>query len=270
MTMKANLSKASVKRQAKLLAQFLQEDGIPIQHSRALEAMARCHGFRDWRTADAALPDDATEATAPVVQHPTDSDSMIVPEASRTEAALVLFSPELARIVARQIHMLDRAIANFVCASVGHPPPSDHWTTFKPSKPSLYPGVAEFRDLGTKDAALLVEFYDTVNEIEDIVTQLRESETVWDVNVWNGLMQRVQHSVSMGVVAVERFCPSRQNNTSMPAAGTLTERASKSTANMQSALVAHIDRFNARAAANAPQAAGAHRARGGGRGFGVR
>ena len=161
--------------------------------------------------------------------------------------------------MAGQIHMLDRTIANFICASVGHTPPGDHWTTFKPSKPSLYPGVAEFRDLGTTDAALLVEFYDTVNEIEDLVNRWRESETVWDVNVWNVLMQRVQHSVATGVVAVERFCPSRQYNTSMPAAGNLIERASKSTASMQLVLAAHIERFNARASADA--AAKAHGSR---------
>jgi hypothetical protein len=68
------------------------------------------------------------------------------------------------------------------------------------------------------------------------------------VNVWNYLMQVVHRSVSSGILAAERFCPSREYNATMPAAGTLVERAITSTASMQSALAAHIDRFNAWAA----------------------
>jgi hypothetical protein len=85
------------------------------------------------------------------------------------EAARGIFSPELARILAQQIHILDRAIANFICASVGNPQPTDHWSTFKPWRPSLYPAAAEFRDLAGEDAALLVEFYDSLNEIDDLI-----------------------------------------------------------------------------------------------------
>jgi hypothetical protein len=176
--------------------------------------------------------------------------NMTATQASRAEAARKLFAPELARILVQQIHIFDRTIANFICASAGHPQPTDHWTTFKPWKPSLYPGTAEFRDIASEDATLLVEFYDSLNEIDDLIKGWRESETVWDVNVWNYLMQKAQHSVSVGILAADRFCPSRQYNSTMPAAGNLAERATISTTTMRSALAAHIDRFNARAAAN--------------------
>jgi hypothetical protein len=173
----------------------------------------------------------------------TDSAIMTAEQASRAEAALGFFAPELARILAQQIHIFDRAIVNFVCASAGNPQPTDHWTTFRPWKPTLYPATAEVRDLANKDAALLVEFYDSLNEIDDLIKGWRESETVWDVNVWNYLMQKVHQSVSAGVLAAERFCPSRQYNATMPAAGTLVERATISKASMRSALAAYIDRF---------------------------
>jgi hypothetical protein len=136
-----------------------------------------------------------------------DSAAMTAAQASRALAALGIFAPELARILAQQIHIFDRAIVNFICASAGNPPPTDHWTTFRPWKPNLYPGTAEFRELANEDAALLVEFYDSPNEIDDLVRGWRESETVWDVNVWNYLMQKVHHSVSAGVLAAECFCP---------------------------------------------------------------
>lgn len=173
-------------------------------------------------------------------------------QAADSDLVLAFFAPELARILAQQVHIFDRAIVNFVSASVGHPQPTDHWTTFRPWKPTLYPATASFRDLASEDAALLVEFYDSLNEIDDLIKGWRDSETVWDVNVWNYLMQKVQHSVSLGVQAAKRFCPSRQYNATMPATGTLIDQATRSVASMRSALTAHIDRFNARASANSP------------------
>lgn len=121
--MQMQLSKPVVKRQAKLLSDFLQQDGIPIKHSRALEAMARCHGFRDWRTAEASLPDTAGSASAPETR-PIESIGAVAPRNSRADDAREIFVPELARILANQIHVLDRVIVNFSCASAG-PPPAD-------------------------------------------------------------------------------------------------------------------------------------------------
>lgn len=174
--------------------------------------------------------------------HPVDRTRT---EHSPDETALVLFAPELARLLARQIHVLDRAIANFISASVGRPQPLDHWTTFRPWKPRLYRNAAEFRDLLPGDAALLAEFFEGLAEIDDHVMSWQESATTWDFNVWNFLMQKIASNVSSGLRAAERFCPGRQYDSTMPASGTLCERAQVSTLHMQAALEAHIRRRSA-------------------------
>lgn len=193
-------------------------------------------------------PPSATPDSARSAAHVSDSDLV-----------LTFFAPELARILAQQIHIFDRAIVNFVCVSTGNSQPTDHWTTFRPWKPALYPATASFRDLANEDAALLVEFYDSLNEIDDLIQGWRESETIWDVNVWNYLMQKVQHSVSLGAKAAERFCPTRQYSATMPATGTLIDQATRSIASMRGALAAHLDRFNARATAKSASTNRNHR-----------
>ncbi|MDH6167120.1 hypothetical protein M2282_002269 [Variovorax boronicumulans] len=163
------------------------------------------------------------------------------------DTALALFVPELARLLARQVYVLDRAVANFICSSAGQPPPSDHWTTFRPWKPLLYRSAAQTRDLAPADAALLAEFFESLAEIDDLVMGWQEGATVWDVNVWNFLMQKIERSVVAGLRAAERFCPDRQYDTTMPASGTLRARAEVSASNVRAALDAHIRRYTANA-----------------------
>ena len=170
------------------------------------------------------------------------SGSPPVPD-NRSDVALGVFAPELARILAQQIHVLDRAMANFICSSAGQPLPNDLRSTFRPWKPVLYPSAAEFRDLSGSDAASLVEFYDSLNRIEDSLRSWEDGELPWDTNLWNVLMQTVEHSVQAGLAAVDRFCPGRAYSPTMPAAGTLAERAAMSSQHMKTALEAHIARF---------------------------
>lgn len=64
-----NSSVLSLKSQAKALRIYLAEEGMEISHSKALEAISRAHGYRDWNTASAILSqkqDD--EYTASVVK----------------------------------------------------------------------------------------------------------------------------------------------------------------------------------------------------------
>ena len=161
---------------------------------------------------------------------------------STSHTALALLSPELARLLARQIYVLDRAVVNFVCSSAGQPQPPDHWTTFRPWKPRLYRGTPEFRDLAPRDAAMLAEFFENLAEIDDLVMGWQDSATPWDANVWNFLMQKIERSVASGLRAAERFCPDRQYDSTMSASGTLRERAQASAAGMQAALEAHLRR----------------------------
>lgn len=51
------LSAQTLKSEAKALREERAKSGQPITHSAALEEIARAHGFRDWNTARATLPD---------------------------------------------------------------------------------------------------------------------------------------------------------------------------------------------------------------------
>lgn len=50
-------SAQTLKAEAKELRESRANIGQPMTHSEALEHIARAHGFRDWNTARAALPD---------------------------------------------------------------------------------------------------------------------------------------------------------------------------------------------------------------------
>jgi hypothetical protein len=50
-------SVSTLKSEAKALREERAKAGTPIGHSAALEAVAHQHGYRDWNTAAAALPD---------------------------------------------------------------------------------------------------------------------------------------------------------------------------------------------------------------------
>lgn len=52
-----NLTAQSLKAEAKLLREDRARAGTPITHGAALEIVSREHGFRDWNTARAALPE---------------------------------------------------------------------------------------------------------------------------------------------------------------------------------------------------------------------
>mgnify|MGYP001021077428 CR=1 FL=1 len=50
-------SARTLKSEAKALREERARAGQPITHGAALEEVARAHGYRDWNTARAALPD---------------------------------------------------------------------------------------------------------------------------------------------------------------------------------------------------------------------
>lgn len=171
---------------------------------------------------------------------------------ARAAAAREFLSPELARILTQQLFIFDRAIVNFLCASTESLAPGDHWTTFLPSNPSLYPTATEIRDLPKEDATLLAEFYDSLHGIENMVSRWHDAETLWDMNMWNVLMQSAGDNVKMGVKAVERFCPTRQYSPLMPASGSLIERARVSMNIMQRTMAAHLERWTKKMAPPPP------------------
>ena len=50
-------STATLKAEAKALRAELALGGTPISHGAALEAVAHAHGYRDWNTASASIPE---------------------------------------------------------------------------------------------------------------------------------------------------------------------------------------------------------------------
>ena len=47
----------TLKSEAKALREERARDGAPLNHGQALEEVSRRHGYRDWNTASAALPE---------------------------------------------------------------------------------------------------------------------------------------------------------------------------------------------------------------------
>ena len=159
------------------------------------------------------------------------------------EAARVYFTPELARIVAQQIHVLERLVPNFSMASVGKPMPQvETWESFRPGRPVLYPTAVQFRDLSEADATSLINFYDSVHGIAEMIDTWIETKTPQEVNSWNVLMQTVHNSLNVGEIAVRRLCPERQLSPIMPASGTLIQNIERTCSMVQTALTAHLSR----------------------------
>ena len=159
------------------------------------------------------------------------------------EAACVYFTPELARIVAQQIHVLGRLVPNFTMASVGKPMAQvETWEAFRPGRPVLYPSAAQFRDLSEADATSLINFYDSVHGIAETINTWIETKTPQDVNSWNVLMQTVDNSLKVGEIAVQRFCPERWLSPIAPASGTLIQNIERTNPMVQKALAAHLSR----------------------------
>ncbi|MFX1716740.1 hypothetical protein [Paraburkholderia sp. A1RO-5L] len=165
--------------------------------------------------------------------------------ARRMEAARIYFTPELARVAAQHVHILDRLGANFISTSMNYKPPGDPLTTFRPRKPLLYPLAPQFRDLSEADATLLVEFYDASLGIAEIVNSWIEGKTVIDFNAYNVLLQEAQNSLKLAKAAVASFCPDRQYSAIMPASGTLADRIQKAIAQADVAMQGHADRAEA-------------------------
>lgn len=166
-----------------------------------------------------------------------------IAEERRLEAARIYFAPELARIIAQQIHVLGRLVPNFTMASVGKPMPQvETWESFRPARPVLYPAAVQFRDLSEADATSLINFYDSVHGIAEMIDSWVEIKTPQDVNSWNVLMQTVQNSLNIGKIAVQRFCPEGQLSPIAPASGTLIQGIVRADSMVQMALTAHLSR----------------------------
>jgi hypothetical protein len=177
-----------------------------------------------------------------VTERNRDASEKVAAERRRT-AARAYFAPELGRIIAQQIHILERLVPNFIMASVGEPMPQvETWESFRPQQPVLYPKADQFKDLSEADAVLLINFYDSVHGISETLNKWIETKQPQEVNAWNVLMQTVQNNLSVGEIAVQRFCPEMKLSPIMPASGTLNHHIERSLFATQQALAAHLAR----------------------------
>ncbi len=138
---------------------------------------------------------------------------------------------------------LSRMVPNFVSASVGRAMPQiEGWAFFFPRRPVLYPAPIQFKDLAQDDATALIDFYDSLQGISELIEQWLRGEAVQDVNHWNVLMQTVEKSLGFGNAAVKRFCPDQPSSPIVPAAGSLKDALARESDHVRKALAGHLER----------------------------
>jgi hypothetical protein len=147
--------------------------------------------------------------------------------------ARATFVPELERMFRRQVQILDRVLVNFYVTGndmVGaHETirPGDTWESLRPVQTRLFPHAAVYRDLSVSDAELLAEFYGAVSEVADLIEHWAGTVALTEYNAWNVLMHKVQHSLRMGELAVQKLCPDRAYDATSPAGGSLLSQSQR-------------------------------------------
>jgi hypothetical protein len=72
-----------------------------------------------------------------------------------------------------------------------------------------------------------------------------------EYNAWNVLMHKVQHSLKFGEVAVQKLCPDRAYDATMPAVGNLLSQSQRVLAAAENARNVFITKFEASQASKA-------------------
>lgn len=151
----------------------------------------------------------------------------VPPVPNRELKARAVFIPELERVSRRMVQILDRVVVNYSAtarAIVEKPsstPTGETWESLKPVSPRLFPDAAPYHDLKASDAQLLSEFYGAVSEVDDLVEHWSGNMALTDYNAWNVLMHKVQHGLRLAAIAVQKLCPERAFDATVPTGGTL-------------------------------------------------
>lgn len=90
-----------------------------------------------------------------------------------------------------------------------------------------------------------MKFYDSLQEISDILDDWADRQPTTDVNMWNALMHKVRNKLSIGAEAIGRFCPDREYDAASPASGTLLHQAERAMSSAETAMRAHLKRHGA-------------------------
>lgn len=164
-------------------------------------------------------------------------------KARREIEARRYLAPELNRTIERVLYIHDRAIPNFISASVEHDiKPNDLKEDFIPYMPTLYPGAPQFRDLSGDDATALIAFYDSLHALEKFVGDWWEREGQLPLNIFNMIMTLSNKSLVHAENCIRRFDLETLFPLEYESWGTISSRIERSKKNAKQAMDAHLAR----------------------------
>jgi hypothetical protein len=169
-------------------------------------------------------------------------------ERSRQQSdARQYLAPELHRAILRVLHIHDRAIANFICASAEHEiKPNDLKEDFIPSWPVLYPNAPQVHQLSGDEATALIAFYDSLHSLAEFVNGWWEREGQLPVNIFNMILHNADESLKLALPCVEKFELERLYPQRVEALGTISSRIEGSRSTTAKVREGHIRRFEAK------------------------
>ncbi len=113
---------------------------------------------------------------------------------------------------------------------------------FRPYLPSLYPSAPQVRELTSEKAIALIRYYDSLNELSNLVDDWWEREGQLAVNIFNVLMHSAEKSIRLGLVCVGEFNLEERFPPPYESWGTLTSRIERSLDGATKSLQHHLDR----------------------------
>lgn len=168
-------------------------------------------------------------------------------KAKRQAEAVEALSPELLRTIERVQYIVDRASVNFGCeASINGVDTKDRQIDFRPYRPTLYPNAPQVRELPANKAIALIQFYDSLNEIEEQVDDWWEREGQQAVNIFNMILHAGEKSLRLGLVCIQEFDIEARFPPRYESWGTLTSRIERSLKSAAQTRQNHIDKAEAR------------------------
>jgi len=171
----------------------------------------------------------------------------------RQSEARRYLAPELNRTIDRVLYIHQRAIANFICASVENSiKRNDRKEDFIPHWPALYPNAPQCGDLAADDAAALIAFYDSLHSLADFVRDWWDREGQLPVNIFNMILHSAHKSSELALICAEKFDLERLCPPPHESWGTISHRIKSSLAGEAAARKSHIARAEAKAANKAP------------------
>jgi len=170
-------------------------------------------------------------------------------KARRARVAADVLAPELQRTIERVLYIHGRATANFGCESAMNDiKPNDEQIDFKPHQPALYPSAPEVRDLPGEKAIALIRYYDSLNELAQLVDDWWERKGQLAVNIFNSILHSSEKALRLGLVCIREFDLEDRFPPPYESWGKFTSRIERSLSSADETRKHHHARFEARQA----------------------